>query len=116
MNSKVKFLAKAVGLNAALILAVNSYAGIFDSWGNYDPYYGQCRTKCYRPCINTLDKCSCVSKRDNCGCVHSVNSEPMCGKYVNKHGKVVKHKYNKCKVAEYSRMNRDYYVNWFGGY
>lgn len=70
-------LVKFLGLTFLLSFSLSSFAGIFDGFGNYDPYYGRDKTQsptCYRPCVEKLDRCDCACNVDECKCVRSVQT------------------------------------------
>jgi hypothetical protein len=99
-TSKMRFLPKLVVINVLLLFTMSGYAGMFDGFGNYDPYYGRDKTQsptCYRPCVEKLDRCDCACNVDECKCVRSLTTFER--RYAD---------------PPYSPM-KNYYVNWFAG-
>jgi len=78
MKSKYLYL-KTAALGIIMSFAASSYAGMMDDMfnSNYDPYYGRLASQssgCYRPCVETLDRCDCACNVDECKCVRSVTT------------------------------------------
>lgn len=74
INKNIKLLAKLCLLLSIFSFSSLGFAGMFDL---YDPYYGRLATQspgCYRPCVETLDRCDCACNVDQCKCVRSVTT------------------------------------------
>lgn len=101
IRSKFRFTHKILAMGL-LMFTMTGYGGFFGDLfnSNYDPYYGRDKTQsagCYRPCVETVDRCSCAANVDQCKCLRSVTTFEQ-----------------RYKDSPYSPMS-DYYTNWFSG-